>query len=65
MHSRPIVIASVAGTVINRLAFGDVTEFVLPVQNALGFYVEFARVPDPWAGLWVGRRCPYARDFLG
>lgn len=36
----PIVIASVAGTVINRLAFGDVTEFVLPTQNALAFYVE-------------------------
>jgi CIC family chloride channel protein len=26
--------------VINRLAFGDVTEFVLPAQNALNFYVE-------------------------
>ncbi len=36
----PIVIASAAGTVINRLVFGDVTEFALPVQNALGFYVE-------------------------
>ncbi len=36
----PIVIASVAGTVINRLAFGDVTSFVLPAQNALNFYVE-------------------------
>jgi chloride channel protein, CIC family len=36
----PIVIAAAAGTVINRLVFGDVTEFVLPVQNALGFYVE-------------------------
>ena len=36
----PIVIASVAGTIINRLAFGDVTEFVLPTQNALNFYVE-------------------------
>jgi CIC family chloride channel protein len=36
----PIVIASVAGTVINRLAFGDVTEFVLPAQNDLNFYVE-------------------------
>lgn len=36
----PIVIASVAGTVINRMAFGDVTEFVLPTQNALNFYVE-------------------------
>nr|WP_040818573.1 chloride channel protein [Litoreibacter arenae] len=36
----PIVIASVAGTVINRLAFGDVTEFVLPTTNTLDFYVE-------------------------
>ncbi|MGJ8623279.1 MAG: chloride channel protein [Yoonia sp.] len=36
----PIVIASAVGTVINRLIFGDVTEFTLPVQNALEFYVE-------------------------
>ncbi len=36
----PIVIASVAGTVINRLAFGDVTEFVLKDEGALAFYVE-------------------------
>ena len=36
----PIVIASVAGTVINRLAFGDVTEFTLSGMNALAFYVE-------------------------
>lgn len=37
----PIVIASVAGTVINRLAFGDVTEFALPADSsALEFYVE-------------------------
>ncbi|MEL7212421.1 MAG: chloride channel protein [Pseudomonadota bacterium] len=36
----PIVIASVAGTVINRLEFGDVTEFVLPVSNNLDFYIE-------------------------
>ena len=36
----PIVIASVAGTVISRLAFGDVTEFTLPTATALGFYVE-------------------------
>lgn len=36
----PIVIASVAGTVINRLAFGDVTEFLLSGKNALAFYVE-------------------------
>ncbi|WP_368184138.1 chloride channel protein [Aestuariibius sp. HNIBRBA575] len=36
----PIVIASAAGTVINRLAYGDVTEFVLPTDNFLAFYVE-------------------------
>ncbi|MEM9434460.1 MAG: chloride channel protein [Pseudomonadota bacterium] len=36
----PIVIASAAGTVINRLEFGDVTEFVLPSSNTLTFYVE-------------------------
>lgn len=41
MHAfAPIVIASIAGTLINRLAFGDVTEFVLPAQNALNFYIE-------------------------
>lgn len=37
----PIVIASVAGTVISRTHFGNVTEFSLPSDvNALGFYVE-------------------------
>ncbi len=36
----PIVIASVAGTVINRLEFGDVTEFSLGTDSALAFYVE-------------------------
>lgn len=36
----PIVIASVAGTVINRLAFGDITEFALPLANGLSFYAE-------------------------
>lgn len=36
----PIVIASVAGTVINRLQYGGVTEFMLPTENALQFYVE-------------------------
>ncbi|GGL67019.1 chloride channel protein [Wenxinia marina] len=36
----PIAIASVAGAVISRLTFGDVQEFDLPVQSALGFYVE-------------------------
>ncbi len=36
----PIVIASVAGTVISRLEFGNVTEFVLPVESAFTFYQE-------------------------
>lgn len=37
----PIVIASAAGTVINRLEFGDITEFSLPPEGgALAFYVE-------------------------
>lgn len=36
----PIAIAAVAGTVINRLIYGDVTEFLLPQQNVLAFYVE-------------------------
>ena len=36
----PIVIASAAGTVINRLQFGGVTEFTLERQGVLSFYVE-------------------------
>ncbi len=36
----PIAIASVAGTVINRLEFGGVTEFALPVAGGVAFYVE-------------------------
>jgi len=36
----PIVIASVAGTVISRLAFGDVAEFALPPSGARQFYQE-------------------------
>ncbi len=36
----PIVIASVAGTVINRLEFGGVTEFMLSEENVLEYYVE-------------------------
>jgi CIC family chloride channel protein len=36
----PIVIASAAGTVINRLEFGDVTEFSLLDGGMLQFYVE-------------------------
>ena len=36
----PIVIASVAGTVINRIEFGGLTEFVLPSYGDLQFYLE-------------------------
>lgn len=36
----PIVIASVAGTVVSRIKFGDVTEFSLPVENTLAVYFE-------------------------
>ncbi len=36
----PIVIASVAGTVVSRIEFGNVTEFYLPAENVLEFYVE-------------------------
>jgi CIC family chloride channel protein len=36
----PIVIASVAGTVINRLEFGGVTEYSLGGSGALQFYIE-------------------------
>ena len=36
----PIVIASVAGTVINRIEFGGVTEFSLPSYGDLQFYAE-------------------------
>ncbi|MCB1395685.1 MAG: chloride channel protein [Rhodobacter sp.] len=36
----PIAIASVMGTVVNRLHFGDVAEFTLPVRNAVAFYWE-------------------------
>ena len=36
----PIVIASVAGTVVSRLHFGDVAEYALPGATALNFYQE-------------------------
>ncbi len=35
----PIVIASVAGTLVSRWQMGNITEFVLPVSN-IGFYIE-------------------------
>ncbi len=36
----PIVIASAAGTIINRVEFGNVTEFTLMEEGMLQFYVE-------------------------
>lgn len=36
----PIAIASVAGTVINRIEFGGMTEYTLPEGTLLEFYVE-------------------------
>ncbi len=36
----PIVIASAAGTIINRIEFGNVTEFMLVEEGMLQFYVE-------------------------
>lgn len=36
----PIVIASVVGTVVSRVVFGDVAEFVLTDPSPLVFYVE-------------------------
>ena len=36
----PIAIAAVAGTVINRLEYGGVTEFLLPVHGGFAFYAE-------------------------
>ncbi len=36
----PIVIASVAGTVIGRSVFGNVTEFTLTPDTGLDFYIE-------------------------
>lgn len=36
----PIAIASVVGTVVNRLEYGNVTEFVLPEPGSLSFYIE-------------------------
>ena len=36
----PIVVASVAGTVVSRIILGDVTEYTLPSTTALEFYVE-------------------------
>ncbi|SLN35251.1 H(+)/Cl(-) exchange transporter ClcA [Roseovarius albus] len=36
----PIAIASVAGTIINRIEFDETAEYALPLANTLEFYVE-------------------------
>ena len=36
----PIAIASVAGTLVSRLEFGNITEFTLPMDSMLRFYAE-------------------------
>ncbi|MDC0736943.1 chloride channel protein [Cognatishimia sp. SS12] len=54
----PIVVASVAGTVINRLEFGNVTEFVLPGESALAFYQELP------AFLMLGGLCGFVAVAL-
>ncbi len=36
----PIAIASVAGTLVSRLQFGNITEFTLPVDGMLRFHAE-------------------------
>ncbi|PRX38211.1 chloride channel protein, CIC family [Meinhardsimonia xiamenensis] len=36
----PIAVAAVAGTVVNRLRYGNVTEFHIPGEGTLAFYVE-------------------------
>lgn len=73
----PIVVASVAGTVVSRLAFGDVTEFELPVMNALAFYVElpaflilglicgFIAVVLMWSVFWVDDMGTKIREATG
>lgn len=54
----PIVIASVAGTVINRLEFGGVTEFSLPDASFLQFYQELP------AFLMLGAICGVVAGLL-
>ena len=70
----PIVIASVAGTVINRLEFGDVTEFALPTSGALQFYQElpaflmlgglcgFVAVALMWTIFWAEDMATHIQD---
>ena len=36
----PIAIASVAGTALSRMVYGDVAQFALPDQSRLQFYIE-------------------------
>ncbi|NRB03139.1 MAG: chloride channel protein [Rhodobacteraceae bacterium] len=59
VHSfAPIVIASVAGTVINRLEYGGMTEFSLGNSNELQFYVELP------AFLMLGGLCGFVAVIM-
>ena len=60
----PIVIASVAGTVINRLEYGDVTEFTLETPGSLQFYVELPAFLNPGPDLRICRVAADAVDLL-
>ncbi|MDV4143844.1 chloride channel protein [Shimia sp. FJ5] len=73
----PIVIASVAGTVINRIEFGGVTEFHLPDTTTLQFYQElpaflllgvvcgFVAVALMWTIFWAEDIGNQLRDRTG
>ena len=61
----PIVIASVAGTVISRLAFGDVTEFVLMEREHAGILCRATGVPDPGAFVRCRGGCDDGRNLSG
>ncbi|SEO34275.1 chloride channel protein, CIC family [Salinihabitans flavidus] len=73
----PIVIASVAGTVINRLEFGGVTEFRLPDSSVFQFYQElpaflllggicgFVAVALMWTIFWSEDMASQIQDHTG
>jgi CIC family chloride channel protein len=61
----PIVIASAAGTVINRLMFGEVTEFTLSQANTLVILPRIACFFDAGPDMRLGSRCHDADNFLG
>jgi CIC family chloride channel protein len=61
----PIAIAAVAGTVVNRLEFGDVTEFTLTPPARAAILCRTARLPAPRPRVGADRGGADARDLLG